>query len=507
MMAADPAAAAIPDSEAEDFVVVANMLHSVRPELALRICRAVGVHSSYTSEKARRRAVILTLRRWRNPQTRDVLMAYLPEVSRAGFPFPSMNPELWTQELFREAFERRADVAWLVHIGRKLGRFTDLQPWLATLGEHAWVYYQFWLNIGRLLHRRFFCPPAAAGVTEANQAHMQVAAASMALEETLRERDRQSGDLRGSVRRLEQDRKEMRSRARRAELEAKALLPQARGEVDAARKALKERLVAHERELAEQARRQEALLVSLRAQLDGIRHSLIKRLSSFPPVNALDGRTVLLQGEQPELEAARLLVETAGGQFATQGGEIVLEASATLVEVEQALRRHALKRVLIMTDGLHRRKGKRPGIAVAGFHAYTAGGHLIAERGEPVCCGTASSAMQAEYGGLAMALSWLLATEPAAGMRAEVWTDCKFMVNRLRQTTPPERQLGCVMLDRLVRRQLQQLHALGCQVDLRWVPRERVHAVDRLCDWAYRQQTWYHRQGERRPLKAFLEAI
>lgn len=167
----------------------------------------------------------------------------------------------------------------------------------------------------------------------------------------------------------------------------------------------------------------------------------------------------------------------------------------------------ALDQVLIKCDGLYRVKGSRPGIAVGAFEVY-AGGWAVYQAGGVVCCGRAAHSQMAEYGALYSALTWVAKAGPAPGARIEIWSDCKHMISRLRQGNDHPAVAGCVTLHRLVRQKLRVLARRGCEVTVRWVPREKVDAVDRLCDACYRQASWYHRPRRmgtpRFPLNAFL---
>jgi len=320
-----------------------------------------------------------------------------------------------------------------------------------------------------------------------------------------------SGTLRQNVRRLEQDRKRLKERIRAAELDARALLTQARGEVAAARRALQERQVAQERELAGAVHRYETEQARLRERIDAARAEFSRTLlgmAARAPLHVLQGRTVTVTGVVGDPEPYHLLVESLGAALVAEGGEVVLAASAGFAAIERELRSLALQRVLIKCDGLYRKKDGRPGIAMSGVQVHL-GGESVHEHSDIVCCGPATGSLMAEYGAVAMALSWLLAVGPTPTTRAEIWSDCRSLLARLRRERNPRRKVGCVMLHKTVRRLIRQLREKGCEVQFRWVPRAQVHAVDRLCDRGYRELTWYHRWAGRpiAPLQGFLRTV
>lgn len=501
-LAADPEAAAISDGEAEAFFCAAYMLRSVNPVYRASLGRAFGVRIGGKDPKAMRAHTLAMLRKWKNPKLRDLLVFMIPNSSFEPVPIVADYPERFTDEYLRELYHNRINIVWLVRIRRYLGRTEDLSEWLASVSDWAPEEYPLWLNVGRLMIRRIVC-----GVS--TPAAQVAAAAATVSRDDLRRRDKQAGALRQDVRRLEQERKELKQRARQAEQEARVVLSQARGEVLAARRTLKERAAAHEQERAALLRRLEQELILAKQQAESARQEFVRELSEASGVKVLAGQrlTVTDCGEAEPL--CRLLVESLGGTCLPEGGEVALSAADGLEALEGSLRDLALRQVLIKCDGLYRRKEGRYGVAVSALQVQ-AGRAVIHEEAGLVHCGPLAGSLMAEYGALAMAIHWLLSAAPPPGAQVEIQSDCRTMLSRLRRAAPNVRQTrGCMTLDALVRRGLRTLQKRGVQVTLRWVPRDQVEVVDRLCDRGYRELRWYHRRGSRLsvPLRNFLQTL
>jgi ribonuclease HI len=300
---------------------------------------------------------------------------------------------------------------------------------------------------------------------------------------------------------------------RRAELQAKAILAEARGEVEAARKALLEEQAGWARTLADQMRQFDLQAADLQREIAAARAAFIGSLAALAAgtgaARPLDGRTFTLPDPQPaDSEACRLLAESLGAALVPAGGERLPGPAENLTDLERRLRQAALQDVLIKCDGLYRRKADRPGIAVSAFEVH-ARGQVICRGGNVTCSGRAAGSLMAEYGAAAMALRWLYAAGLAPGSRAEIWIDCRPLVLSLRRKHAGQRKRGCVQLDRAAKRLLHALHLRGCAVEIRWVPRDEVYAVDRLCDLVYREAAWYHRRRNsvyNVPLRRFLRS-
>lgn len=502
-LAADPVAAAISDEEAEDFFAISYMLRFMNPCMRGKMWQAFGVRVSGNDEKALRMGVISILRKWKEPKARDFLIWLIPNSGFPQWPDPAEHPEVWTEELFREAYENRANIVWLARLRRQLGKADDLNEWLRSMSEWAELEYRLWLDVSRLTLRRIVYPQAVP--------QNSAAAAVQVTTEELRAKDRQTGALRQDVRRLEQDRKQLRARAHRAERQVKAMLSQARGEVAAARRAMKERRPAQEQELAAQARRFEQEIKVLRSSLSGAREQFLRSLAEMTPSlrwNLLQGRSITVTGcPEGSEEVYRALIESLGGRFVNVGGHVAFPGTIGLAALERELRSLALQKVLIKCDGLYRRKEGRYGVAVAGLHVY-ADRAIIHQDACVVNCGPLAGSLMAEYGAVVLAMNWLLSASPPPGAEIVVWSDCRTLLGRLRRTRGARRKRGCVTLDTTLRRAVRLLRKRGCEVQFRWVPREEVHAVDRLCDSAYRDLSWYHRRGSRPrvSLQAFLQS-
>lgn len=505
-LAADPAAAAVPDAEAELFCAAAHLVTSMDGNTFTKLCRGANVRTAHTGQKARRRATILVLRQWKNARFRELLVSLIPNCGMDSLPDVKTQPQAFTNERFANAYADGLHIMWLVCVWRYLHRGKGIRMWLKSLDSTAPSLYKLWLTVGRLTLRRIVYP----GLGPDRAMLEATAAAQPELASELRTKDRQSGALRQDVRRLQQNRRTLKERARRAEQESRAQLTQARGEVDAARRALATQLAAQERELAERARRHEGELAALRARRAGAREELVRRLSTVVvhgPTDLLRGREIVVNGAEADREVHKLLVESLGGRLVPEGGTVVAAGSG-FAQFDRQLRHLVLDRVLIKCDGLYRRKPGRAGIAISAFQVV-AGDKAVFRSSGVVCCGPAAGSLMAEYGAVAMALSWLAAGNPPPGAKIEIWSDCKTMLSRLRQPVPVERTIGCMMLDRTIRRLVRVLDRRGCYVHLRWVPRDEVDTVDRLCDEAYRAQYWYHKPARRprAPLRAFLGAV
>lgn len=497
-LAEDPVAAAISDAEAEDFFAVSYVLRYMGPSTAQRMWRVFGVRVSGGGEKAMRFGVVSVLRQWKVTKSRELMLYMLPNLGFPQYPDPAEHPDWWTEELFYEAYHDRANIVWLVKVRRHLGKTDDLPAWFRTLGDWVEEEYRLILDVARLTLRRLVYPHLAPG--------REVAAAAQATLADLREKDRLSGTLRQDVRRLEQDRKQLKERARRAEQRVKAMLSQARGEVAAARRSLKELPASQQQELAGRAR-------VFEQELNLVRNQLSWEYQEFKPelaplwADLLHGRKVTVVEAQGIEPFCRLLVESLGGTWAPEGGGVELSAAGGLAALERELRSLALQRVLIQCDGLYRRKEGRHGVAVAGFQAR-AGDQIIWRDARTVSCGPLAGSLMAEYGAVVMALNWLVSVSPPPSAEIVIWSDCRALLSRLRRTRGVRRKAGCVSLDAAVRRAVRALRRQGCAVQFRWVPRDEVEVVDRLCDRAYRGLTWYHRRGSkpRVPLKEFFTA-
>jgi ribonuclease HI len=501
-VAADPTAAAIGDDEAETFMCAAFLLGSYRPSGAVNLFRAVGIPPALHGPRSFRRAVLMTLRRWRDDRVRNLLTSLIPNVGIGRFPDVAEQGEYWTEEAFVEAYESGLNLVWLVRVKRYLGAPDDWEEWLDSISPWAPDHYRALLDVGRLTMRRLVYPDRLRHWP----AQQAAAALQPELVESLREKDRISGSLRQGVRQAEQTRKALRRQLKRREQESRELLAQARGEVNAARRALADRCKAQERELQEQARQFEGRLAALREQLAAERRAFVERLAGLPRVDVLGGRPVWVEADAGlDPEACRLLVESLGGRLAADGPAVTLSGQGGFVGLERQLRDLALQQVQIRSDGLCRRKEGRPAIAASGFVARLGAGATL-ELGSVTCCGPAASSLMAEFGALAMALAWLVRAGAPRGARVEIWSDCRVMLSRLRQPQACRWTRGCVTLDRRVRSLLWQLDRRGVSVTLKWVPRDEVDAADRLCDRTYRAAAWYHRRGGsyKAPLKAFL---
>lgn len=504
-LAADPAAAAISDQEAETFVAAGLLLRFMNRNLAARLWVALGVKVSHSGEKAWRRAVIMALRRWTEPKSRDLLTRLIPNTGFGPYPDPAEQGARWTEEFFAEAYAGGLHIIWLAQIRRYLGRDENLSEWMQGLGPNAERFYRLWLDIGRLTLRRVVYPQE-----EAAPKRQAVPTEPTELAVKLQKKDRLSGALRQDLRRLEQDRKRLKQEVRGAERNARALLAQAQGEVAAARRALKERQAAQERELVDQARQFETERTHLHERIAAARADFVRTLSDMAThshFDVLQGRTVTVAGSEGDWEPYRLLVESIGGRLVPAGGNLVFPAPTGFTALERALRNLAMERVLILCDGLYRKREGRPGIAISGIQVQL-GAAKVYWYSDVTCCGPSAGSLMAEYGAAAMALSWILAAGPTPQMKVEIWSDCRTLISWIRRDRIHRRKLGCVMLHSTVRRVMKRLREQGCDVRFRWVPRDEVHVVDRLCARSYRDLTWFHRTPGRPTarLKAFLRS-
>ncbi|HYF94809.1 MAG TPA: hypothetical protein VD969_21555 [Symbiobacteriaceae bacterium] len=493
--AADPEVRAISALEAEEFMATSHLIASAAPKTLHRLKQALRVHVASDREHGRQRAVTLMLRQWKLRSSRELMTSLIPRVIRGRFLDPEMNPGIWTDELFYEAYYENLNVCWLVQIKRYLDPTANIDEWLEALDEFAPTEYAIWVAVGRITLRRLCRPPAP--VTRAEEL------AAPGLLDDVRAKSAQSSGLRQNVRLLEQDRKRLKAEARRQEQERKQMLSQAQGELIAARRRLKDRLHEMPGELADEARRYEAQLAQLRSQLQQAQTDFQSALQGRT-ANFLGGRTVAVLGG--EAEANRMMVETLAGVLVTQDPAISISGEGGAAEVERQLHGAALERVQIRCDGSRRRKGRRPGIATSAFEVYI-GGKAVHREYRVACCGSAAGSLMAEYGAVVMALSWLLASCPARGSQVEVWSDCRDLVDQVTGRRPMEPVRGCTVLGRRVRSLLRTLERRGCSVSVRWVRRDLVDACDRLCERAYREAAWYHGPGERLPLSAFLRSL
>lgn len=506
-LAADPVACTISDEEAETFFTSAYVLQRYAWNEVPRIWRRLGVKVSYTGPHTVLRGNVLALRQWKRPSGRRLLVSLITHSKPHGFPAPTTHGDEWTEELFNQAWADGFNLLWLIQTRRYLGKASALSTWMQQLGPKAEQSYRIHVNVARIWLRRIVYPTAEIG-----HAQDQVAAALQeSLTEDLREKDMLSGILRKDVRRLEQDRRRLRKAARRAEHEARQAVLQARGEVRVARRDFKIRLAALERERLAQSQRLEREIAALRQEIAAVRLDFVRHFSdraAEAPPRVLAGRTFMVSGSAANREIYRVLVESYGGILVETGGTFVIPASASMSDVERTLRSLAIQNVLIKCDGLYRRKGGRPGIAMAGFQVHL-GKVEAGMKSAVVCCGPVAGSFMAEYGAIVMALSWLLKIGPAPGAEAEIWSDCKWMLQWIDGRRPRPNRLGCATLHGMVQRLMRRLKRQGCKVVLRWVPREKVHDVDRLCDRAYHGVKWYHaRYGRpRSPLSVFLRKV
>ncbi len=502
-MEAVPEAAQISDDEAEAFFCVAFMLRTLAPLMRQKVLRVAGLYKKANGEtkgpKWIRTSTLAILRRWKDSFLREHLVRLIPNLTFDGMPFPADNPELWTDEYMAERYDNRLNIVWIVRIRRYLGRTEDMTEFLNELSDWAEQEYRIFMDIGRLALRRIVYPDQAAAAP--------VAAAAQATVQELRRKEKQAGRARQDVRRLEKDSKELKRQARKVEREVLAQISQARGEVGAARRALREQPDTFERERAALAARFEQDWKILTQQIEGAEQEFRKVIASTR-WNVLAGRRITVTdcGESEPL--CRLLVESLGGTYQPEGGEVVLSAAEGLPALDRALRNLALSRILIVTDGLYRRKEGRYGVAVAGLQVYV-GRAVIHTQTAVVNCGPRAGSLMAEYGALVMALRWLERVKPPPGADVEIRSDCKTMLSRLRLSKGIKEKAGCMTLDALARRSLRRLEKAGAPVRLKWVPRDQVEVVDRLCDKGYRELRWYHRRGSqpRVPLREFLETL
>ena len=502
----DPEAAAISDEEVERFFGAAHLLLYSDNASLEELFRRLGIRFQHRSEANYRRGIMSVLRQWRHPRIQEKLLFLTRNADFPGYRSLASGQDYWTPEVFRKALKEEQQILWLALVAREIGVMTDPADWLkqvvVTRSEVHFQLYQNWANVVRITMRRLFRYENHAYQAEAD------AAPSTEMVAALRQQDRESGALRRDVRYLEQDRKQLREQNRRAAREAQALLSQARGEVAAARRALQDRQAEMTRELSALQQRTRVEKEGIQAQIAAARAEFLRGFSGRlrPGTNFLHGRTVAVTGDA-DSETHRMLVESLGGRLVADSGEVTLQGGHGFADLERQLRGAALDQVLIKCDGLYRVKGGRPGIAVGAFEVY-AGDQPVYQSGGVVCCGRVARSEMAEYGALYAALTWVAKAGPARGGRIEIWSDCKHMVSRLRQGDEHPPEPGCRTLHRRVRQKLRALARRGCEVTVRWVPREKVDAVDRLCDAYYRQASWYHRPRRmgtpRFPLKAFL---
>lgn len=502
-LAEDPTIDEIDDVEAEAFFCTGLMLRGIDDKHLHKMCRAMRIPAPHGGETARRRAVIQIMRQWIRPRWRELLTRSIPCIILRPWLDPLDHPDFWTEERFEAAYRDQVHVVWLAYTRRFLGMAENLSEWLAQMDHCAQKNYNMYLKVGKILLRRLVYPaarPFSQEVAAANQ--------TAALAAAVRDKDRHAGALRSDVRRLEQDRKLLKEKARRTEQASRAMLSQARGEVEAARRSLKALKEAHEREMAARQRRYEIQIHALRQELALARSQFVRSLRELVARSrwdVLQGRSVSVEGNVWDHDIQRLLVESVGGRLVPRGGDVALRAQTGFTGLERSLRSLAMERVQIKCDGLYRKKGGRPGIAMSGLQVRL-GDAVIYENSHVTYCGPLAGSLMAEYGAVAMALSWLVAAAPPPGAHLEIFSDCRALLARLRRKAPPKRKPGCVELDATVRRLVRKLERAGCHVEFRWVPRDQVHAVDRLCYHAYRNLGWYHRRGARprASLRAFF---
>lgn len=498
-MAADPEAAEIPELEAEQFAGLCYLLLFAGPSMLHLFKKGLQVTLPSDRPHERRRTVIAILRKWRQRTLRNVMISMLPRTIMGRFVDPELNPEFWTPEHFLAAYHEGMNICLLAHYKRFLDPTVDISEWLPTLTEYAPHVYAAWIQIARLTMRRVVYPTVGAVGAEAEPA--------AALLEDVKSKSAEAGSLRHDLRRAEQDRKRLKEETRRREVDRKLLLSQAEGELAAARRQLNDRRQAMHRELADLARRHEAELTKLRRELEQAQAEFLSAVRGRA-VNFLRGKSVAVQGG--ETQENRLLVETLGGTWTTANPSVMLAGDAGPHDLERQLHGVALTNVQIRCDGSRRRKGQRPAIATSAFAVYLDEQTVFRDH-RVICCGKAASSQMAEYAAVVMALGWLLTAGPAPGNRAEIWSDCRTMVDQVTgRRTASGVPRGCRTLDRKLHKLMDALRRQGCTVVLRWVPREKVDACDRLCDLAYREATWYHRpaaNGHRLSLTEFIQSL
>lgn len=91
----------------------------------------------------------------------------------------------------------------------------------------------------------------------------------------------------------------------------------------------------------------------------------------------------------------------------------------------------------------------------------------------------------AEYAAVVAALRWLRRAELPCALRIIIHCDCQAVLWRLTGRIRPMRRRGTVMLHRTALHLIMWLRSRGHEVVLRWVPRKRVKAADKLCRLAY----------------------
>lgn len=512
LIAADPAAAAISDDEAGAFYAVALIVDNIDPRTDAEIWHRLGIPVYLGKKQSVQRAKVAALRRWKHPRGREILLSQFGDYALERCPCPATQPERWTDEYFGKAVAKEHDVAWLAQVRRYLGREETVAEWVATLREEYQRQYRIRVNLGRLSLRKlvYTDPEPARFKQDAAAAEQAQLGPRGDLSAELHAKNRMSVSMRQDVRRLERDRKRLREQTRHAQREAVASLSQARGEVAAARRALEARRAEQERELAAQARRFAAEFALLQGRIVAARADFIRSLAHLPAsarLNVLKGRTFSVAGKGPDRQACRLLVESFGGSVCAEDEGKPLPAKDSFAAFTGELRRQALEQVLIKCDGLYRRKESHRGIAISGFQVFI-GDEMLGEESRITSSGPLAGSLMAEYGAVVMALAWLVAADPPPGARLEIWSDCKTMLRRLKQKYPVRRKLGCVTLDKTARRLLTLLRQRGCDVRLRWVPRDEVYSADRLVAGSYRVRHRYHQPGTpmRFTVKAFLKA-
>jgi ribonuclease HI len=514
LVAADPVAAAIEEEEAARFYAIADMVRFAARDHQVRWIRQFGLRLDGPSEPNVRRALRMLLRQWRQETKREAMVRWGQRVCYDNYENAGAGPDYWTAERFTQALaDREIDIVWVCNVARDLGVLTDATAFLEAHGAAERVdEYRYWCDVGRLTLRKLVYPePENAQVQqETAAAAAPVSAESLS---SLAEKERTTSALRQSVRRLERDRKRLKEQNRRLTKKQMAEVSQARSEVAAAERELRELQAAHAAALAGRESQFEQEKAAIEKQIAEARAAYARTLRELRVAPVMAGRSVQVVGATGDPLALQAQVESLGGRIAQPGEKAtaIVDGGGGHAALERQLRSLALGDIHIKCDGNWRRKMGRHGISNAAFEVLREG-RSIYQEGRPVCCGPLTSPIMSEYAAIIMALSWVLRVRPAAGSRVLVWSDCKFLVDHVngRWRLAPER--GCAMLDHLLGRLLRRAERLGYRVMITWVPRANVHDVDRLCAATYYATAWYHRvkkgvKAPTLPLEQFLRTV
>jgi hypothetical protein len=317
---ADPGARAISAEEAETFLASAHALVFVHPNMLATWAKLFGMRGNVTNEGFKRHLILVILKSWREPRTKEVLL-----VMRSGIYHRDLGAahdkfaRLEISDLVG-AYYRQHNLIWLTHLLRLTNRAEQIPSFLDRLDEFAREIYPFYLNVGRLMIRRIV--DRVGSTTE----RPGVKNPGTNLKAKLREQVRGAFQTKRELERQKQANARQERWRKAKEVTLEAYVESIRQEVAAAEARLVEtesRQVDEESALRERHRRRLTELATEGAEEEA---AFARALTAQTAALPLADLRIALRG--PWSTAERAVIESAGGQLVQERPDLTLVLGA-----------------------------------------------------------------------------------------------------------------------------------------------------------------------------------